>query len=56
MKRKVNNNILNQFSHKNKTHEQISNDDKYNKKMKQINKGNNSLFLNKIDSINNKKK
>ena len=56
MKRKVNNNILNQFSHKNKTHEQISNDDKYNRKMKQINKGNNSLFLNKIDSINNKKK
>ena len=55
MKKKLNNNI-NGFSLKNRTHEQISNDDKYNRKMKQINKGNNSLFLNKIDSINNKKK
>ena len=56
MKKKLNNNIINGFSLKNRTHEQISNDDKYNRKMKQINKGNNSLFLNKIDSINNKKK
>jgi serine/threonine protein kinase len=56
MKKKLNNNFLNQFSLKNRTHEQISNDSKNNKKMKQTNKGNNSLFLNKIDSINNKKK
>ena len=56
MKKKLNNNILNQFSLKNRTHEQISNDGKYSRKMKQINKGSNSLFLNKIDSINNKKK
>ena len=56
MKKKLNNNIINGFSLKNRTHEQISNDDKYSRKMKQINKGNNSLFLNKIDSINNKKK
>ena len=56
MKKKLNNNILNQFSLKNRTHEQISNDGKYSRKMKQINKGSNTLFLNKNDSINNKKK
>ena len=56
MKKKLNNNILNKFSLKNRTPEQISNDSKYSRKMKQINKGNNSLYLNKIDSINNKKK